>query len=353
MIRDRADAMTQAAGGIVSAAARPAAETRSATPLAARVPALLALFFFTCAALLPWLGGAFHTRLAIEATLLGMLAMSVDLLLGRVGLLSLGQAAFFGIGAYTAALTYLHVSQSLWVVLISVVLVTTVMAAVVGAVAIRSSGVYFALITFGVGEILSKIAANTSALGGSDGLLGLPAPTLFIGTWALPLSNDTSFLYVALLLLLVCWLLLRRLLNTPFGRVLAALHDNPARVPYLGYRPLGYKLVAFVIAANVAALGGMLYPFLRGFASPVLFGFEYSTKGVVMALVGGLGSLIGPVLGAAIVTFGEDALSDLTRHHLFAIGALFVAFVLYAPAGIAGALTHWLKGKRRKAPPDA
>ena len=310
-----------------------------------KVARALTLCFFGVAALLPLAGSEFHVRLAIEAAMLGMLALSVDVLLGRVGLLSLGQAAFFGLGAYTAALTYQHLSHSLWAVLACVLAVTTVFALAVGAVAIRSSGVYFALITFGVGEILPKSANNSAAVGGSDGLLGIPAPILELPGLSLSLAHNATFLYLTLLLLLGSYIAVKRLLDTPFGTVLDALRDNASRVPYLGYQPFGYKLAAFVLAANIAALGGMLYPFLRGFVSPVLFGFEYSTRAVVMALVGGLGSLIGPLLGAGIITFAEDALSNMTKHHLFALGALFVICVLYAPAGIAGGLQRWLSRK--------
>lgn len=311
---------------------------------ASRSRLVIAVGFFTVAGLAPLFGGDFYVRLAIEAALLGLLALSVDILLGRAGLLSLGQAAYFGWGAYTASLVWLHLSQSLWVVLLCVLVGTTAMSLLVGIVAIRSSGVYFALITFGVGEVLAKVASNTAALGGSDGINGIAPPLLQLPLVAIPLGSHTAFLYVVLALLLGVYLLTSRLLDTPYGAVLEALRDNPARIPYLGYNPFGYKLAAFVLAANVAALGGMFYPFLRGFATPILFGFEFSTRAAVMALVGGLGSLIGPYAGAAVVTFLEDALTHITRHHLFAIGLLFVLLVLFAPAGLAG----WLRTRFEK-----
>ena len=130
------------------------------------------------AAVFPWLGGGFYTRLAIEALLLGSVALSVDILLGYAGLLSLGQAAYFGLAAYISALMYLHVTQSFWLVLLTVASSVGVFSFVLGAVAIRAKGVYFALITFGAAEILSKIAHNTRAIGGSDGLIGIPVPTI-------------------------------------------------------------------------------------------------------------------------------------------------------------------------------
>ena len=250
----------------------------------------------------PLVGGPFYTRLAIETLLLGSLALSVDILLGYAGLLSLGQAAYFGLAAYISALMYLHVTQSFWLVLLDRHAWRSACSRfVLGAVAIRAKGVYFALITFGAAEILSKIAHNTRAIGGSDGLIGIPVPTipLFPGFAARPAAAISSST-------ISCsarsgaastserdasW-------HTGFGSVLRAIRDNADRVPYLGYNPFWYKLLAYVMAAQIAAFGGLIYPLLRGFVAPHLFGFEVSTKAVVMSLVGGVGTLIGPLIGS-------------------------------------------------------
>jgi len=301
------------------------------------------------AALLPLLGGEFYTRLAIEALMLGLLALSVDLLLGFAGLLSLGQAAFFGLGAYVSALMQLQVSTSVCLTLAVVVAAATVLAVGLGLATSRSSGVYFALVTFSVGEILTKAVGNTAALGGHDGLLGLRAPTIQLGPWSLDLANNVTFYYLMLALTTAVLIGLRVLLKTGWGSVLAALRDNPHRVPYLGYAPVRYRVAVFVLAANVAALGGMFYPYLRGFVTPVLFGFEYSTKAVVMALVGGLGSLVGPVGGAWLITFIEVVVSGVTKHQSLVIGALFVVCVMALPAGLHGLLA---RRPTRPAPPN-
>ena len=138
----------------------------------------LGLAMLALAVVFPLFGGPFYTRLGIETLLLGSVALSVDILLGYAGLLSLGQAAYFGLAAYIAALMYLHVTQSFWLVMLTVMAAVGVFSFVLGAVAIRARGVYFALITFGAAEILSKIAHNTRAIGGSDGILGIPVPTI-------------------------------------------------------------------------------------------------------------------------------------------------------------------------------
>jgi branched-chain amino acid transport system permease protein len=295
------------------------------------------LAMLAIAAVFPWLGGAFFTRLGIEALLLGTVALSVDILLGYAGLLSLGQAAYFGLSAYVSALLYLHVTQSFWAVWIAVIAVVGIFSVALGAVAIRAKGVYFALITFGAAEILSKIAHNTRAIGGSDGLIGIPIPRIpLLPGVSLDLSSNLVFYYFVLATLVLIYLGTRRVLGTPFGSVLRAIRDNADRVPYLGYHPFWYKLFAYVLAAQIAAFGGLIYPLLRGFVAPHLFGFEVSTKAVVVSLVGGIGTLLGPVVGSVIITFLESVIGSYTDRHLFVLGTIFVVFVMFLPDGLLG-----------------
>lgn len=302
------------------------------------------------AASFPFWSGPFSLRLAIEAMLFGAIALSVDILLGSAGLLSLGQAAYFGLAAYITALLYLHVTQSFWLVAAIVAVAVAAFAAVLGAVAIRAKGVYFALITFGAAEILSKIVHNTRSLGGSDGILGIPVPTIgVLFVFDVPLTNNLTFYYAVLGAILLIYFGVRRALNTGFGSVLRAIRANADRVPYLGYNPFWYKLTAYVLAAEVAAFGGLMYPLLRGFVAPHLFGFEVSTKAVVMALVGGIGTLIGPLLGGGIITFLESVLGSYTERHLIVLGAIFVVFVLFLPDGLMG-LVQRLTRQRRGVP---
>jgi branched-chain amino acid transport system permease protein len=306
--------------------------------------ALLAL-----AIVFPWLGGSFFTRLAIEALLLACVALSVDILLGYAGLLSLGQAAYFGLAAYIAALMYLHVTSSFWLVLLTVCASVGLFSFILGAVAIRAKGVYFALITFGAAEILSKVTHNARAIGGSDGLIGIPIPTiaLFPG-FEIGLTNNLVFYYVVLGVICLIYVGTRRILNSGFGSVLRAIRDNADRVPYLGYNPFWYKLAAYVLAAEIAAFGGLIYPMLRGFVAPHLFGFEVSTKAVVMSLVGGVGTLIGPLMGSVIITFFESMIGSYTERHLLVLGVIFIVFVMFLPDGLCGLVQRTF---RRKAGP--
>jgi branched-chain amino acid transport system permease protein len=296
-------------------------------------PALLAL-----AVALPWFVGDFYMRLAIEAFLLGALALSVDILLGFAGLLSLGQAMYFGLSAYLTALCYLHVTQSFWLVAVIVAAAVALVAAALGAVAIRAKGVYFALITFGAAEIAGKIVHNTRALGGSDGLIGIPVPVIALPGFDLPLRSNLAFYYVVLATITLIYLAVTRILATPFGSVLSAIRDNASRVPYLGYNPFWYKFLAYLMAAEVAAIGGLFYPLLRGFVGPDLFGFEVSTQSVVMALVGGVGTLIGPLVGGVVIMFVQSVLGSFTERHLFVLGVIFILFVRFLPGGLFGLL---------------
>jgi branched-chain amino acid transport system permease protein len=344
--QDQSQRRTAAAtvGARLARAFRPAEP--SAGPL--RWFGLVLLVF---AAIFPLLGGPFYTRLAIETLLLGAVALSVDILLGYAGLLSLGQAAYFGLAAYISALMYLHVTQSFWLVTLTVIAAVGLFSLILGAVAIRARGVYFALITFGAAEILSKITHNTRAIGGSDGLLGIPVPsvTLVPGLVTLDLKNNLVFYYAVLAVVVLLYLLTRRILATAFGAVLRAIRDNPDRVPYLGYNSFWYKLFAYLLAAQIAAFGGLIYPLLRGFVGPDLFGFEISTKAVVMSLVGGVGTLLGPLVGSAVIIFLESIVGSYTERHLFVLGIIFIVFVAFLPDGLCGRAQRLLT--RRKVAP--
>ncbi|MEW6453091.1 MAG: branched-chain amino acid ABC transporter permease [Pseudomonadota bacterium] len=302
------------------------------------------------AVIFPLFGGPFYIRLGIETLLLGTIALSVDILLGYAGLLSLGQAAYFGLAAYISALMYLHVTQSFWLVFLTVMAVVGAFSLLLGAVAIRAKGVYFALITFGAAEILYKITSNTREIGGSDGLLGIPVPTIpLLPGVSIDLKSDFTFYYAVLIAIVLIYVGTRRVLATGFGAVLRAVRDNANRVPYLGYNPFWYKLAAYVMAAEIAAFGGLIYPLLRGFVAPNLFGFEVSTKAVVMGLVGGVGTLLGPLIGSVVITFMESITGSYTERHLIVLGVIFIVFVMFLPDGICGLVRRFTE-RRKPAP---
>lgn len=291
--------------------------------------------------LVAWaLGSVFYVRLATEALIFGGLALSVDLLLGRTGLLPLGQALFFGLGAYVSALVLKHWAASFWLALAVAVAASALAGLVGGLIAIRSKGVYFALISFGLAQVVSKIVYNTRELGASDGMTGVPAAQIAPG---LDATAPLGFFLVVLALVFVVWALLSTLMDTPFGRQLAAVRGNEQRLAFIGVDPWRVKLAVFVLAAVIAGASGALYPMLRGFVSPELMFFQVSGNAVINVIVGGTGTLIGPLIGSSLLTGLRSVVGSWTEHHHIFIGVLFVVVVILAPRGLVGALAPRLQ----------
>jgi len=292
-----------------------------------------ALVFAVIAALA---GDVFFFRLATEALIFGGLALAVDVLLGRTGLLPLGHALFFGFGAYVAGLVLKHWAPSFWLA-IGVVFITSLVAGVVGGmIAIRAKGVYFALISFGLAQVVSKIVFNTRELGASDGIIGIPELKVSFGVFSVDAAHAPSMFLLTLVFIAVLFAVTAYLMNTPLGRLLSAVKANEQRVPFLGFDPWRVKLGAFTYSAIIAALSGALYPVLRGFVSPELLFFQVSVNAVINVIVGGTGTLIGPLYGSALLTGLKSIVGTYTAHHLIVIGLVFMASVVFFPRGLIG-----------------
>jgi len=297
-------------------------------------------------------GDTFYFRLATEALIYAGLAMSVDLLLGFTGLLSLGQALFFGLGAYTSALVLKHVGPSFWTAMGVTLLASTAAGIVGGFTAIRARGVYFALITFGMAQVVSKIVYNTRELGASDGIIGIPVIQVNFFLFEVDTAHAPAFFLTVLAMTMGLYFCIAYLLRTPFGRTLVAVRNNECRVPFLGYNPQLYKMLAYVLAADMAAFSGALYPMLRGFVSPELMYFAVSGDAVITVVIGGLGTLIGPIYGSVILTGLKSVIGTYTGHYQIVIGALFMLSVIAFPKGLVGYLRPLLEkllaGRREK-----
>jgi branched-chain amino acid transport system permease protein len=281
------------------------------------------------------MGDTFFIRLATEALIFAGLALSVDILLGYTGLLSLGQALFFGLGAYVSAVVLKQV-PSFWVAMAAVLLTSLVVGFAAGLIANRVRGVYFALITFGLAQVVAKAIYNTRALGASDGLIGVPIVPIDLGIATVMSNAPAGFFLVTLGIIVILYAISAYLLDTPFGRVLVALRANERRVPFLGYSTRYARLVAYVLAAVVAALSGALYPMLRGFVSPELLFFSTSGSAVITVVIGGVGTLAGALYGGVILTVLKSIVGSMTQHHLIVIGLLFMTVVIFLPKGLLG-----------------
>ena len=287
----------------------------------------------------------FFLRLATEALIFGGLAMSVDLLLGIVGLLSLGQAFYFGFGAYVSALVLKEISPSFFLAIGIVTLSSILLGWIASFIALRSKGVYFALITFGLAQVAAKVVYNTRSLGASDGMMGVPILQIWTPFGSIDTSQPGAFFLITLLTIGVLYAVLKYFLTTPMGSIWHAIRCNEDRLAYVGYKSKGPKQVAFILAAVVAAVSGALYPMLRGFVSPELMFFSVSGNAVVTVVLGGVGTLIGPILGSVLLTSFKSIIGTWTVHHHIVIGIIFVVIVVSAPKGLAGLLAKYLGSK--------
>lgn len=297
--------------------------------------AILVVVALAFAAIGAALNDTFYLRLATEALILGGFALSVDILLGYTGLLSLGHALYFGFGAYVSALV-LKETPSFWAAMGTVLVATLVFGFITGLIANRVRGVYFALVTFGLAQVAAKAVYNTRALGASDGLIGIPIVPINLGFMTVMSNAPVAFFLFTLTFVILLYAAAAYLLDTSFGRILGALRANEHRVPFLGYSTQRARLSIYVFAAVVAALSGALYPMLRGFVSPELMFFATSGNAVITVVIGGVGTLAGALYGSIILTVLKSVIGTMTEHHLIVIGILFMVVVIFLPKGLMG-----------------
>jgi branched-chain amino acid transport system permease protein len=296
------------------------------------------------------MGDTFYLRLGTEALIFAGLALSVDILLGYTGLLSLGQALYFGLGAYLSALV-LMVMPSFWAAIATTAVASAAVGLIGGFIANRVRGVYFALITFGMAQVAAKVVYNTRALGASDGLIGVPVINVNLGVASISSASPVGFFLFVLAFIVILYAISAYLLDTPFGRLLIALRANERRVPFLGYSTMTPRLTAYVIAAMIAALSGALYPMLRGFVSPELLFFTTSGNAVITVVLGGVGTLVGALYGSILLTMLKSFVGSYTENHLIVIGLLFMGAVIFLPKGLMGIVRPAIERRLGKAKP--
>ena len=274
-----------------------------------------------------------------------LFACAFNLLLGFTGLLSFGHAAFFGSAAYVTG--WFIKSQS-WTPELGILAGTVaagLIGLVVGAVAIRRQGIYFAMITLAIAQMVYFVCLQVPFTGGEDGLQGVPRGSLF---GLLPLQSDVALYYFVVAVFVLCFLFIARIVNSPFGQVLKMIRENEARAISLGYEVDRYKLLAFVLSAALAGLAGSLKTLVMGFAT--LSDVHWSTSGevILMTLLGGVGTFFGPVFGAGIVISLQNLLADKVGSWVTVIiGVIFVICVLAFRKGVVGELQAFLDRRRQ------
>jgi branched-chain amino acid transport system permease protein len=274
-----------------------------------------------------------------------LFSVGYNLVFGYLGLPSLGHAAYFGAGGYVVAVLKLHCGTDLfWLGAPLGIVVATFTAALFGIIALRVSGLYFLLVTFALGQLLYSVAWNVKWLNspGMQGIAGLSFPTFRMDGWAL---NSISFYYLALLVTVVCIYLMRKIVNSPFGHALVGIREDEGRMRTLGYNTWLYKYIAFVTSGAFSGVAGVLFAYYNYMIDPNHFGVGTSFLPMCMAIIGGMGTLLGPVLGSAIIIFVELVASIMTPDRWpLILGGIFVLTIMFAREGIGAYL--WTLGKK-------
>ena len=287
---------------------------------------------------LPMMGG--YTALAGRVLVLGLAAMSFNLLLGFTGFMSFGHAAYFGLGAYGAGLVLKYVTASTPLAIVGGVLLGGLAGTLFGLLIVRRRGVYFAMVTVAFGQIAFYVAYSWNDLtGGYDGLRGFTRAPLDLGFTTIDIVNsDKAFYYFLLAVFGIAVGLQGLLLASPFGRTLLAIRENERRARFLGIPIERHVWMSFSISCAFTALAGALYALLNNFADPM--GLHYSLSGeiVIMAVMGGMRAFWGPLVGAAVFVLLQDYISSMTVNWMSFVGLIFILVVLFFPRGILGML---------------
>jgi branched-chain amino acid transport system permease protein len=289
----------------------------------------------------PLFGSSFIVKTLTEVLIFGIFAMSLDLLLGYTGLVSFGHAAFFGVGAYAAGYLAKELSPNTLVVLPLALLVVAAAALVIGLFTVRVSGVYFLMLTLAFSQMIYALADRwTAVTGGSNGLASIPRPQISIGHATL-LFEDANAGY---LLVLACFLLsyaaMRAIVRSHFGHVLIGIRENEPRLRAIGYNTARFKLTIFVVAGIFAGVAGTLYAGFNRFVSTSDVYWTVSGQVLIMVVIGGAGTLAGPVLGAALVLLMQNFVSSATERWPTIMGLVFILFVFAARRGLFGLLAQ-------------
>jgi branched-chain amino acid transport system permease protein len=281
--------------------------------------------------------GSFIILLVTRALAFSILVMSLDILLGYTGLASLGQAAYLGVGAYATAIlaTKYHfgLGWDFWLVLLIGILIGAALAAVFGLLAIRASGVYFLMITLALGQCVWGLAYRWNSLTGGDNGINVRERPKFGG---IDLANETTFFFLVFAVFCVALLLMYTLVRSPFGRSLAGIRERELRMQILGYNTWLHKYIAFIIAGGFGGLSGVLWAHTAGIVSPVNVELPTSVDALLMAVLGGSGTLVGGVIGTFIVFALREFLSTLVPWWQYVLGIVYVATILYLPTGLMG-----------------
>jgi branched-chain amino acid transport system permease protein len=311
---------------------------------------LLALLF-------PQLGlKSYYLHIAILALINILLSLGLNVIAGYAGQLSLAQAAFFGIGSYTSALLMLNFGLAFWLAAVAGILSAMLVAVVFGLPTLRLKGPYFVIATLGFGEIVRLILLNWDRITrGPNGLIGIPSPNpIPLGVTTLTFDSKIGMYYLILVILLVVLVLYRNFVNSKINRALRAIHDDQIAAEVMGINLTFYKIVAFAAGAGLSGLAGALYASYIRFISPDTFTISEAINILIMMVLGGMGTIVGPVIGAVGITYLLESMRFFKDYRLVIYGLAMFVMILYMPSGLVGAAnstreritTAWANRKR-------
>jgi branched-chain amino acid transport system permease protein len=279
------------------------------------------------------LGQPFYLDLVRRIMILAIAAISLNLILGYGGLVSFGHAAYLGVGAYAVGILGFYGISNGWIHILAAIGASALVALAIGAVSIRTSGIYFIMITLAFTQMLYYLGISVAEFGGDDGMR-LKSRSQFGGL--IDLRDPVQFYYLALALMLLSVFLVFRIVNSRFGMVLRASKSNEARSRAIGFSPYPYRLAAFVIAGAMCGLAGALYGNHTNYITPGLMSWHQSGDFMFMVILGGIGSSAGPVLGSFALLLVEDLLKGFTQYYYVILGPLLVLSVIFFKRGLAG-----------------
>ena len=292
---------------------------------------------------LPPFLSSYVLTLITQVLIFAIMAMSVDLLLGFTGLPSLGQAAYFGLSAYTVGVMTTKHAAGFWPTVALGLGLCLVLAVLFGLITVHAAGTYFLMITLAMGQVLWGLAYRwVSMTGGDNGLAGGPRPHVGIA-----LEDPTRFFYFTFVAFLVSAALLYLVVESPFGHSLMGIRESEGRMRILGYHTWLHKYLAFVIAGFFSGISGILWAYYNGFVSPQDVSLVTNMESLLMVALGGPGTLFGSAVGALVIVFLRNFVSAYTKRWLLILGGMYIFSIMYAPKGVLGALGDW--GRRRAA----
>ncbi|WAA08760.1 branched-chain amino acid ABC transporter permease [Fervidibacillus albus] len=287
--------------------------------------------------------------LLTQIFIFAIFAMSYDLLLGYTGIVSFGHAMFFGIGAYSTGIILHRMESTLFTTFFSIVVgivVSCIVSIFVGFLTLRLKSHFFAMLTLAFASLFLVVAEKWRTLTfGNDGFT-FPIPEL--------LRDRTYFYLISLSLMIGIYFLLKRFTDSPFGKVLVAIRENEKRVESLGFQPLYYKVIASVLAGTTASISGSLYVLSLRFVNTSVFTMETTLDALLMTIIGGVGTLIGPIIGSGLIEFAHHLLTDLAstfplfERWIIFFGILYILAVIFFPSGIVGSIQNQLRGRKKK-----